>query len=387
MLESLQALNPFCKHGYVPLTAVPASYRVQTHVKITIAVIVLISVAALLHPLGAAQQYVFNSSADNGPIPSIVHYVYIKKDDDSVLNFHFAHFLTLFASVMYINPSRIYIHTDYSDTDIASAVQNGNTWTRKVLTTFPEIVVFNPVVAPQFAGPNEGRKIDAIQHKSDFIRWDEIAKTGGIYLDWDVVVLQPLTPLLNAGFAFVAGRQYGGAAEDGRINGTINNGAFMTKPNSAMARIMLREQTAGFNGAWEYNLQFLTSVAERLVHIPNQALICDRHAFAPTHWFAESKDALFLANDGRPSPEPSLTNSTDVMDIYDNMVANRRRRLDWEMDLSATYMLHAFGQGQHNNDITPKRILARTSNYGVATWAIVKRMKEEGHVKGHEEEG
>lgn len=57
------------------------------------------------------------SSADN-TIPSIVPYVYIKKDVDSIMSFPFASFLTLFASVMYIKPTQIYVHTDYNETEI-----------------------------------------------------------------------------------------------------------------------------------------------------------------------------------------------------------------------------------------------------------------------------
>lgn len=205
-------------------------------------------------------------------------------------------------------------------------------------------------------------------------------------MDWDVVPLRSLTPLQNAGFGFIAGRQYGGKDEGGKINGTINNGVFMTKPNSAVARIMLREQTAGFNGAWEYNLQFLTSVAERLVSIPGEVLICDRHAFAPTHWFQDSTDPLFLPNEGEPSPEPFQTNSTDPMQLYDIMVQNRRNRREWEMDLSATYLLHAFGQGHYNEWITPKKILERKSNYGIAVWPTVRRMVEDGVITGKEDE-
>lgn len=201
-----------------------------------------------------------------------------------------------------------------------------------------------------------------------------MAKTGGIYMDWDVVTLRPLTPLLHSGFAFVAGRQYGGAEESGQINGTLNNGAFMAKPNSAVVRLMVREQMAAFNGRWEFSLKLLTAIAERLVSVPYEVLICDRNSFAPTHWFPSSTDRLFLPNDD-PSPEPTnfQINSTDPMVLYDAISQNWRRRKDWEMDFSSTYLLHAFGQGHMNQHITPQRILARTSNYGIATWAISRR--------------
>ncbi|KAF2733915.1 hypothetical protein EJ04DRAFT_438134 [Polyplosphaeria fusca] len=360
-----------------------SSPRIGLYIRIAIAVVILLTVVVVLHPLAAAQEVY--AKYQSSPIPSIVHYVYIKRDANSVIDFPFAYFLTLYASAMYLKPEKIYIHTDYNETEIANANKTGSIWTKKVMSTFPDLIEWNQVFVPQWAGANENMKIDAIQHKSDFIRWNEIAKTGGIYMDFDVVPLKSLDPLLNAGFDFVGGRQYGGKDEGGQINGTINNGAFLTKANSAMARIIVREQTMGFDGRWESNLQFMTQVAERLVSIPNQVLILDRQAFAPTHWFEDSKSALFNPNEGRPSPEPLRTNSTDPLDIYDTMIRTRLARQEWEMDFSSTYMLHAFGQGQNNHNITPKKILSRTSNYGIATWEIVKKMLSEGLVTGNED--
>lgn len=361
----------------------PSSTRIAVYIRITVAVIILAILAYLIHPLSAAES--FGLYTPRRPIPGIVHYVYIKQNADSHIDFSFANFLSVFAAIQYVNPTKVYIHSDYSKAEIAHAGTKGGHWTRKLINTFPEVVEWNQIRIPEYAGANENVRIDAIQHKSDFIRWEQIVDKGGIYMDWDVVALRPLTPLMNAGFAFIAGRQYGGKDEGGQINGTINNGAFLTRPHSAMARIMTREQNAGFNGEWAYNLQFMTSVAERLVAIPGEVLITDRHAFAPTHWFPESKDEVFLSHDGPASPEPIKINSTDPLELYDTMVQNRRSRREWEMDLSATYMLHAFGQGQYNEHITPKRVLARNSNYGVATWPSVKKMVKDGIVKGTED--
>lgn len=385
MIEFLQSLNPFHrKKGYAPLNPIPLFLysRLWIFVKIGVLVLILLSLAYFLHPSAkdATTQYL----AIYGHIPSIVHYIYIKRDSDSTINMHFAHFLSLYASVMYIKPSKIYLYTDYNQTEIQSAIETGNMWTRKVFTTFPNLLQINHVRVPQFAGSDVMRPIEAIQHKSDVLRWEEVSRIGGIYIDWDVVPLKSLTPLQNAGFAFVAGRQYGGAEEGGAINGTINNGAFLTKPNSALTRLMVRGQMAAFNGAWAFNLQLLTQIAERLVSIPNEVLILDRNAFAPTHWFQDSKDTLFKTH-GTASPEPITTDSTDPIIRYDTIVKNRRTRKDWEMDFSATYLLHAFGQGQYNEWITPKKILSRTSNYGVATWPIVKKMVADGLVAGIED--
>jgi hypothetical protein len=125
----------------------------------------------------------------------------------------------VFALILYISPSKVYTHTDYNTSAIEHAVTNGCRWTRKLMNTWPDLLVRSPVQVPNYAGPNEQHRIHAVQHKSDFIRWDTIAEYGGVYIDFDVVILHPLTPLLDlhpltplldSGFAFVAGRQYGG---------------------------------------------------------------------------------------------------------------------------------------------------------------------------------
>jgi hypothetical protein len=368
---------------------VPAA-RFRTRLTTLTATFVIVTLVILtLHPHSAekARQYgILRSNEDvaHDPIPSIVHYVQLKQDANSTLSFPFSSFLTMCATVMYIQPTQIYMHTDFNDLEIRNASARGDRWTKAVINTFADIITWKHVSASRFAGPSQENHISATQHKSDFIRWEAIAETGGIYMDWDVFPLRPLTPLLNAGFAFIGGRHYGGFRETGAINGTINNGVFMTKPNSAMARIVVREQHAGFNGAWECNLQSMTKIAERLVPIPNQVLILDRTAFAPTHWGNESTNPLFIPNRGRPSPVPKLINSTDPTELYENAVLNRRKRAEWEMDFSSTYMLHAFHLRKYYEYVNPKTILSRTSNFGIATYDVVRHMVDVGYITGNE---
>lgn len=64
-------------------------------------------------------------SADD-TISSITHYVYLKKDENSVTMLPFSSFLTIFASVMYIKPTQVYIHTDYNEIEIRNASTRGD---------------------------------------------------------------------------------------------------------------------------------------------------------------------------------------------------------------------------------------------------------------------
>ena len=72
------------------------------------------------------------------------------------------------------------------------------------------------------------------------------------------------------------------------------------------------------------------------------------------------------------------------MELYENVVMNRRRRAEWENDFSATYLLHAFGTSHHLEFISPKVILSRTSNFGVATYEVVRKMRDDGLISGEE---
>ena len=191
----LHSLNPFCGNGYAPLTVVPPSFGSNVVRKFIILIIAIIGLSSLSWPLYSHTDLTSTLSFSNSPIPNIVHYIYIKKDEAAVLSFNFAYFLSLYASVLYIAPKRILIHTDFTDAEIADAAVNGDVWTRKTISTFKDIVKFNQVEVPQYSGPNNTIKIKHIQHKSDFIRWIEVEKTGGIYIDSDVYALKPLTPL------------------------------------------------------------------------------------------------------------------------------------------------------------------------------------------------
>ncbi|XP_014551766.1 hypothetical protein COCVIDRAFT_41979 [Bipolaris victoriae FI3] len=289
-------------------------------------IIAALSVSALfVHPLEKVRQYgIFQSTdtSDQDSILSIVHYVQIKRDEKSVFKFPFSSFLNICAAVLYIKPERVYICTNFSPSEIDEAGQKGDRWTKAVVNAFADLVIWNPLYTPTFAGTNENQHINAIK------------KIGSIYMDRDLFHLRPLTPLLTTGFAFMGGRHYGGAGEHSGINSTINNGVFMTKPNSTMARIVVREQHASFNSKWTANLQSITSITSRLVPIPQRNL------------------------DPRPG----------------------------KWIFSSTCMLHAFVLNRYYKYVNPKTILSRTSNFGVATYGIIRHMVDMGYVGEGEEE-
>jgi len=249
---------------------------------------------------------------------------------------------------------------------IAKARDQGSKWTRKMLNEFPTVKL-NQVSIPTHAN---GHKIWNIEAKSDFTRWEQVYAKGGRYLDWDVITLRNDNALREAGFKSVIGRQ---------PHGKVNPGCFMSQKGSALTYLMKREQWKVFDEGWETHSVFLiTSIAERLVQSPNEVLILDQLAMAPTSWEEWSVKQLFEPHETSVPLFPQVNDpAEDPLARYDHKTRNQ----DWEMDFSSTYFLHAFNRnvdipGFHG--VTVKYILDRKSNFALATWPVVQMGIKEG---------
>lgn len=312
-------------------------------------------------------------------IPPIVHFVQLQPDETAELHFSFEAFLALYAAYRHVQPSRIYIHTDFSPEAIAAAIHHGSSWTRKVLTSFPDVVHVNHVTAPTHAN---GRPITLVEHRSDMVRLDQLARFGGIYLDWDVITLRPLAPLRHAGFRAVVGRQF---------DSFVNNGILLATPGSGVVDVMRQETPRVYDGGWiTHSVALLTTVANALASVPAEVLIMDFKAFAPFEWSQASVDAELARHEGdaaavavgSPPAENVLLNDgrATVQQAWDSR--RRGHKKDWEYDFSDAYFLHKF----YNHVKDPKGfegvsvpyILAHDSNYAVATWPIVMQGIQEG---------
>lgn len=318
-------------------------------------------------------QYLPRLSSRPKPIPNILHFTYLKKNTESGITFDFESFLYLYAADTHLKPTHIYIHTDHNATHINKSLKTGNKWTQKILS-YPKVKIHHV----RTVSVSNNQVVEAIEAKSDFVRWDMIYDLGGIYIDWDVVTLRDLRIYREAGFNNVVGRQNGGQ---------INSGTFMCKPGSALAYLMKRDQHRVFDGGWTtHAVDLLTNIAERVAKSPGEVLILDEKAMAPTTWWPEGNDALFMPHeDTTIPPHPQVNDPTeDPILLWDNKV----RSEDWEMDFSQTYLLHAFKSRGHAvqgfHGVTPRYVLARNSNYALATWPIVQRMVRHGLITGDE---
>lgn len=312
-------------------------------------------------------------------IPRVVHLVQLKASDDAELHFSFQSFLCVYSAHLFIQPTKILIHTDHDASSVDRAIEGGSPWTRMVLTAFPGIVKINPVVPPTAAV--NGLTLERIEHKSDFVRMEQVAAHGGIYLDWDVLTLRPPAPLLDAGFAAVVGRQ---------ADGNINNGCFMATRRSALVRLMNQEMPVVFSGEWQHHSTgLITPIAERIARVPGEVLILDHKAFAPTSWVDESAAQLYSEHDEEGRSLIREQSGAEPIGAAEHW-SSRTTDADWEIDFSQTYFLHAFkglwSPVPRFDGISLPYVLRRKSNYALAAWPVVMQAIRDGIIDEEDED-
>ncbi len=332
------------------------------------------------------------------PIPNIVHYIWLLADP-TTLSLSFKVFITVYSSHLYLNPTTIYIHTDASPSVWAHAKTHGDPWTRRILAI--------PNVTPNFI-PNPtltttNTPIDTFGAKSDFIRADALRTHGGIYLDTDAIPLRDLAPLRNAGFANVVG---GAVALKRKYTGFVNTGVWLSRPHSNLAEIFYKGMDAFYNGVWAISVDILTDLAFRLHAMPGEVLIVHPRAFAPVSWETADQAGLFephakvsdvsagsgvsgmvgLGLDGKMRD----TCRDALVWLEEREGYGRRNGMEgWEMDFSATYVLHAFDDDAGkiwgwDGEVTVKYVLARRSNYARAVYPAVRHAVGAGIIPNEE---
>lgn len=326
-------------------------------------------------PISVTGCHPYLKSGQGACIPPVVHFVQLKKDESSGLHFSFESFLALYAVYHFVQPSVIYIHTDFSPRNISDAAEHGSSWTRKVLTAFPHIVRLNQVTAPTKAN---GLDIKRVEHKSDFVRLDQLILHGGIYLDWDALTLRPLKPLLNAGFKAVVGRQ---------SDATINNGIVLAARDSAVIRIMKQETPKTFDGDWvTHSVKLITTVAQAVAGVPHEVLIMDSGAFAPFSWEQESVNKALERHEGDGDAQQSAMGfqamAGDPTVAWERHQAGKAK--EWAHDFNNAFVLHNYFNDVESprgyNGVSVPYILARDSNYALAAWPIVMQGIKDGYI-------
>ena len=119
-------------------------------------------------------------------IPNTIHFIFLKSQP-----FSFLHFLAIYCAWKVNRPDTVFLHYDCEPDTV---------WWHQVR---------DYVRLHQIENPQEvfGHPLTHVAHKADVIRLQQLQAYGGIYLDLDVICLNPFTPLLR--HEMVMGHQAG----------------------------------------------------------------------------------------------------------------------------------------------------------------------------------
>ena len=114
-------------------------------------------------------------------IPNIIHYIYGLEENFGGKPFSFVHYLSILTAFVVNTPKKIYFHYQFEPT--------GYWWDKaKEILLLRRIELKNEIF---------GNKLNHYAHKADVARLEILMKYGGIYLDIDVICINPFTPLLK----------------------------------------------------------------------------------------------------------------------------------------------------------------------------------------------
>lgn len=329
----------------------------------------------------------FKSDLGVAPIPNIVHYIWLLRDP-SQFELSFKVFLSIYSAHAVLRPDRIYIHTDADDSVLEAARAYGTIWTQRVLA-LPQLVVQHTETLNETI---RGVPVEALEHKSDFMRLDVLRNWGGIYLDTDVIVLRDMTDLRRSGFASVVSpsmvRVWKNVVE---TLGFLNNGVMMATPGSMLIDLFWHASHQFFDGNWTTaSTSLLTDLANRLTNVPGQVLVLQPSAFSPVSWEWEDEMHLYMTQSTTASPlfnellpwgpghaEPSCA------DILAWLKLGHGEGVEgmWEWDLISAYVLHGFDNFSDripgwDGNVSLSYVLARQSIYSRAVYPLVQHAVE-----------
>lgn len=126
-------------------------------------------------------------------------------------------------------------------------------------------------MTPPTKTPN-GKDIQLMQHKSDFVRLEVLLEYGGIYLDLDAIPLKSFDRLLKSGYDTILGRQKGGTAAVGLM---------VAQKNSTLMREFLNEGLRVFDSGWTTHSVNLISRLIYKQEYRDTVLMLDQNSFFP----------------------------------------------------------------------------------------------------------
>ncbi|KAJ6191056.1 hypothetical protein N7519_001077 [Penicillium mononematosum] len=146
------------------------------------------------------------------PIPKVVNFIWLNRTELS-----FVGYLAMRAALVSLQPDRLNLH--YTD------LNDDNEWLRKL---HANITLVHHDLEQEY--PKQVEENWYLAHISDVMRLDILHRDGGIYLDTDIIALQPFDDLLHSPKDTVLGNE--GRGRFGLCNGIIlgrKGAAFMNR--------------------------------------------------------------------------------------------------------------------------------------------------------------
>jgi hypothetical protein len=326
-----------------------------------------------------------NSNEKIPAIPNIVHYVHIipPSSPDIVgehasIEFEFRHFISIYSAYLYVQPKKIYIHTNAAAHIVQQARQSSNQWTYAIANL--PTVEFHYEVAP--TQNSVGVPIVKLANQGDFIRTRVLITWGGIYLDEDVYLLKDLSELRHAGFHNVVGSQEGGA---------ICPGMILSAPGNDLITAYHDLQDTVFDGAWStHSVDLLTRLVSEFATRNQQVLVLEQDAFFPFDWEPKGVGEIYQVHE--PDEEEKWLQSNDTRPFNLTTFINSFQLYPpktWRKDWRVSYAIHGWNNNIHIGDeifgefggITLKYVLAKSSNFARAVYPAIKNALDEGVIR------
>lgn len=311
------------------------------------------------------------------PIANIVHFVRLVSDpNDPNLGLELHQFIAIYSASHFLNPDKIYIHTDLKEELFEKAFHKTSNVYMKAVNKIPNLEYrYHPA-------PNQttsGKKIDRLANRSDFVRTDVLKMYGGIFLDDDAYVLRDLAPFRHAGFDMVTAYQLGGM---------ICPAVMISTPHNPMITAYHELQDKVFDGSWDKHATHLLTALIRDFTTPEyQSLVLARDYFFLGSW--ETKDLQWMYeyhdSDGE-SVAQNTSPTTNLTEYMENFKLEPPKT--WQTDMRPSYVLHGWTTGIKNafsthedrvklfgnaeGYITLQYILSRRSNFARAIYPAVQ---------------
>jgi tetratricopeptide (TPR) repeat protein len=176
--------------------------------------------------------------------------------------------------------SRPYSYVNYLAVKAAYEVQRPEDivmWCDKQPVSNPHWEAIRPYVTiKEVSAPKTlcGIELKYQHYQSDVFRLRTLYEHGGIYLDNDMVLVQPLTSLL--GFLPVMGAEHPGEVQ------SMSNAAIISPPKADFIEVWLNRMADRISEKWADHSVVLA--AELAKEFPNLITVMDHEAFVPFHW-------------------------------------------------------------------------------------------------------